>query len=105
SANPNPDSGWSQSCFDFHAGGQDMVLRSTLLELVKGVSDYAETDAEIVATIVHLVNSGQVQLCGNFRANHFRSDWEPPSDAPPPDRQNQADVATARRLLGLPERT
>jgi hypothetical protein len=38
-----------------------MVLRSTLLELVKAVSDYAETDAEIVATVVHLVNSGQVR--------------------------------------------
>src|SRR5262249_25595773 len=82
SADPNPDSGWSQSCFDFHAGGQDMVLRSTLLELVGGVSDYAETDAEIVATIVHLVNSGQVQLCGNFRGARFdlgaaTSRWRP----------------------------
>jgi hypothetical protein len=48
-----------------------MVLRSTLLELVKAVSDYAETDAEIVATVVHLVNSGQVRLCGNFRGARF----------------------------------
>lgn len=48
-----------------------MVLRSTLLELVKAVSDYAETDAEIVATVVHLVNSDQVRLCGNFRGARF----------------------------------
>jgi hypothetical protein len=48
-----------------------MVLRSTLLELVKAVSDSAETDTEIVATVVHLVNSGQVQLCGNFRGARF----------------------------------
>jgi len=48
-----------------------MVLRSTLLELVKAVSEYAETDAEIVATVVHLVNSGRVQLCGNFRGARF----------------------------------
>jgi len=48
-----------------------MVLRSTLLELVEAVSDYAETDAETVATVVHLVNSGQVQLCGNFSGARF----------------------------------
>jgi hypothetical protein len=48
-----------------------MVLRSTLLELVEAVSDYAETDAETVATVVHLVNSGQVQLCGNFSGALF----------------------------------
>jgi hypothetical protein len=48
-----------------------MVLRSTLLELVEAVSDYAATDAEIVATVVYLVNSGRVQLCGNFRGARF----------------------------------
>jgi hypothetical protein len=48
-----------------------MELRSTLPELVKAVSDSAETDTEIVATVVHLVNSGQVQLCGNFRGARF----------------------------------
>jgi len=48
-----------------------MVRRSTLLELVKAVSDSAETDTEIVATVVYLVNSGRVQLCGNFRGARF----------------------------------
>jgi hypothetical protein len=48
-----------------------MVLRSTLLELVEAVSDYSETDTEIVATVVYLVNSGRVQLCGNFRGARF----------------------------------
>ena len=48
-----------------------MALRSTLLELVKAVSDYAETDTEVVAAVVYLVNSGQVQLCGNFRGARF----------------------------------
>jgi hypothetical protein len=48
-----------------------MVLRSTLLELIEAVSDYAETDTETVATVVHLVNSGQVQLCGTFRGARF----------------------------------
>jgi hypothetical protein len=48
-----------------------MALRSTLLKLVEAVSDYAETDAETVATVVYLVNSGRVQLCGNFRGARF----------------------------------
>jgi len=48
-----------------------MALRSTLLELVEAVSDYAETDAETVATVVYLVNSGRVELCGNFRGARF----------------------------------
>ena len=48
-----------------------MVLRSTLLEVVEAVSDYAETDAETVATVVYLVNSGRVELCGKFRGARF----------------------------------
>jgi hypothetical protein len=51
-----------------------MVLRCTLLELVKAVADYAETDTEAVATVVYLVNSGRVQLCGNFRGARFDLD-------------------------------
>jgi hypothetical protein len=48
-----------------------MVLKCTLLELVKAVSEYAETDTETVATVVYLVNSGRAQLCGNFRGARF----------------------------------
>jgi hypothetical protein len=51
-----------------------MAIESTLLELVKAVSDHAETDTEVVATVVHLVNSGQVRLCGNFRGARFELD-------------------------------
>jgi hypothetical protein len=43
----------------------------TMLDLVNAVSQYARTDAEVVATVVHLVNSGQVRLCGNFRGARF----------------------------------
>jgi hypothetical protein len=46
-----------------------------MLELVEAVSEYAETDTETVATVVHLVNSGLVRLCGNFRGARF--DLEP----------------------------
>jgi len=43
----------------------------TLLELVIAVSRCARTDAEVIATVVHLVNSGMVRLSGNFRDTRF----------------------------------
>jgi hypothetical protein len=54
--------------------GQAMALQLTLLDLVKAVSDSAASEAEVVATVVHLVNSGIVQLCGNFRGARFDLD-------------------------------
>ncbi len=39
----------------------------TMLDLVRAVSECADSEAEVVATIAHLVNSGRVRLCGNFR--------------------------------------
>ncbi len=48
-----------------------MATNVTLLELVTMVSKYAQSDAEIVATVVHLVNSDTVRLCGTFRGAHF----------------------------------
>ena len=48
-----------------------MARQTTLLELVKAVSECASTDAEVVATVVYMVNSGTVQLCGNFRGARF----------------------------------
>lgn len=44
-----------------------MVPRITMLELVDTVGRYARTEAEVIATVAHLVNSGKVELCGNFR--------------------------------------
>ena len=38
----------------------------TLLDLVQSVVSFAESDEEVVATVVHLVNSGRVRLCGTF---------------------------------------
>jgi hypothetical protein len=40
--------------------------RCTLLDLVQAVHTVADSEGEIVAAVVHLVNSGQVQLCGTF---------------------------------------
>lgn len=48
-----------------------MARQTTLLDLVKAVSEYASSDVEVVATVVHMVNSGMVQLCGNFRGATF----------------------------------
>ncbi len=48
-----------------------MTRDVTLLDLVSIVSRYAVSDAEVVATVVHLVNSGTVRLCGNFRGARF----------------------------------
>jgi hypothetical protein len=48
-----------------------MPAESTLLDLVTAVSEYATTESEVVATIIHLVNSGRVRLCGNFRGATF----------------------------------
>jgi hypothetical protein len=40
--------------------------RSTLLDLVEAVTIYATSDAEIVATVAYLINTGRVRLCGTF---------------------------------------
>jgi hypothetical protein len=37
----------------------------TLLDLIRAVSEVAENDRETVATVTHLINSGQVRLCGD----------------------------------------
>jgi hypothetical protein len=39
---------------------------TTLLNLVQTVSQFAKNDTEIVTVVAHLINSGRVQLCGNF---------------------------------------
>jgi hypothetical protein len=43
----------------------------TLLDLVAAVSHFARTETELIATVVHLVNSGKVTLGGNFRGARF----------------------------------
>ena len=51
-----------------------MALQLTMLDLVRAVSAAAKTDTEVVATVAYLVNSGTVQLCGNFRGAHIDLD-------------------------------
>ena len=40
--------------------------RTTLLELVRAVQDTCRSDAEVIAVITHMVNTGRVVLRGNF---------------------------------------
>lgn len=46
-----------------------LAHESTLLELVCVVNEFAASEAEVVATVTHLVRSGRVRLCGNFRGS------------------------------------
>jgi hypothetical protein len=52
----------------------NMAIRVTMLELVETVTEFANTEAEVIATVVHMVNSGSVELCGNFRGMKFAAD-------------------------------
>ena len=40
---------------------------TTLLALVRAVSEVTRDDREVVTTILHMLRSGEVRLCGNFR--------------------------------------
>lgn len=44
--------------------------RCTLLELVSAVSEAADSEQEVVATVLHMLRSGRVELCGTLR--HLR---------------------------------
>jgi hypothetical protein len=44
-----------------------MARSVTLLELVNAVAEFSRSDAEIVATVAHMVNEGHVRLRGTFR--------------------------------------
>jgi len=44
----------------------------TLMELVAAVAETAENDAEVVAVVRHLINTGKVQLGGSFAGADVR---------------------------------
>jgi len=43
----------------------------TLLDLVSAVSEHARSEAELIAAVVYMVNSGHVRLCGTFKGARF----------------------------------
>ena len=51
--------------------GRTMTLSVTLLDLVNAVVEDTRSDAEAIATVAYLVNSGKVRLCGNFKGARF----------------------------------
>ena len=48
-----------------------MKLTVTLHDLISAVSEYADDENEVVATVVHLVKSGRVRLAGNSSTDDF----------------------------------
>lgn len=44
-----------------------MAPKVTMLELVATVNECARSEAEVIATVAHMVNAGLVELTGNFR--------------------------------------
>jgi hypothetical protein len=44
----------------------------TLLDLVAALAEVAESDAEVVAAVTRLINSGRVTLVGNFQGADVR---------------------------------
>lgn len=41
-------------------------IHTTMLDLVRTVTDLATTEGEVIATVTYLVNSGKVVLIGSF---------------------------------------
>ena len=48
-----------------------MTPNTTLLDLVNAISAHARSEAELIATVAYLVNSGRVRLCGTFKGARF----------------------------------
>ena len=53
------------------AEGTAMERNVTLLDLVNAVAEHARSEAEVIATIVWMVNRGHVRLCGTFKGARF----------------------------------
>jgi hypothetical protein len=48
-----------------------MARNTTMLDLVNEVNGQTRNDGETIAAVVHLVNSGAVELCGTFKGMRF----------------------------------
>jgi hypothetical protein len=47
--------------------GTDRQAQLTMLDLIEAVAEVTDSEAELVSTVAHLVNSGRVRLIGSFR--------------------------------------
>ena len=48
-----------------------MARMITLLDLVNAVAEYSRSEAQLIATVVYMVNGGHVRLCGTFKGSRF----------------------------------
>jgi hypothetical protein len=48
-----------------------MAPTVTMKDLVSAVAEHAESEAEVIATVVYLVNSGKVRLRGHLEGARF----------------------------------
>ena len=48
-----------------------MARMITLLDLVNAVAEYSRSEAELIATVVYMVNEGHARLCGTFKGSRF----------------------------------
>lgn len=53
-----------------------MVPKVTMLGLVQKVMELVETESEVIAMVAHMVNTGVVQLGGNFRGSFIVLDGD-----------------------------
>jgi hypothetical protein len=54
-----------------------MAPTVTMKDLVNAIAEHAENEAEVVATVVYLVNSGKVRLRGHLAGARFDLDALP----------------------------
>ena len=52
---------------------EKVTIQTTLLELVRAVSETTDDDTEVVSTIVHMLRTERVELCGTFRNEPIES--------------------------------
>ena len=48
-----------------------MTRNVTLLDLVYAAAEHSRSEAELMATVVYMVNQDHVRLCGNFKGSRF----------------------------------
>ena len=78
-----------------------MAPSVTLLDLVTAVAEEARGEAELIATVVHLVNSGTVRLCGNFKGARFDVDSLPPGPLAASSETDVARRVTTKNLIDV----
>jgi len=59
-----------------------MARDTTMLELVTALSAHDRSDDEVAASVIALVSSGAVRLCGIFKGTRFETSIASPEGGP-----------------------